>query len=147
MDGDKLNLYRYLTLDGGEHLRWKVVLKDGSLTGSLLEQQAHAHLHGSPAAELGALGAGDAAERCGVDGLRRNAEVGVVEQIGERAFGLQGEALGDAEPLLQLGGNGLSAGADQLARARVAEAATGDFWESDPGCYLLDSEIKGEVAV
>ena len=31
-------------------------------------------------------------------------------------------------------------------RAR-AEAATGDFWESDPGCYLLDSEIKGEVAV
>jgi radical SAM protein with 4Fe4S-binding SPASM domain len=31
-------------------------------------------------------------------------------------------------------------------RAR-AEAATGDYWESDPGCYLLDSEIKGEVAV
>jgi radical SAM protein with 4Fe4S-binding SPASM domain len=25
-------------------------------------------------------------------------------------------------------------------RAR-AEAATGDYWESDPGCYLLDSEI------
>ncbi len=31
-------------------------------------------------------------------------------------------------------------------RAR-AEAATGDYWGSDPGCYLLDSEIKGEVAV
>jgi len=35
-------------------------------------------------------------------------------------------------------------------RAR-AEAATGDYWESDPGCYLLDSEIDaemtGEVAV
>ena len=31
-------------------------------------------------------------------------------------------------------------------RAR-AEAATGDYWESDPGCYLLDSEIEGEVAV
>jgi radical SAM protein with 4Fe4S-binding SPASM domain len=31
-------------------------------------------------------------------------------------------------------------------RAR-AEAATGDYWQSDPGCYLLDSEIKGEVAV
>ncbi len=29
-------------------------------------------------------------------------------------------------------------------RAR-AEAATGDYWESDPGCYLLDSEIAGEV--
>jgi len=31
-------------------------------------------------------------------------------------------------------------------RAR-AEAATGDYWQSDPGCYLLDSEITGEVAV
>jgi radical SAM protein with 4Fe4S-binding SPASM domain len=29
-------------------------------------------------------------------------------------------------------------------RAR-AEAATGDYFESDPGCYLLDSEIAGEV--
>jgi radical SAM protein with 4Fe4S-binding SPASM domain len=29
-------------------------------------------------------------------------------------------------------------------RAR-AEAATGDYFESDPGCYLLDSEITGEV--
>jgi radical SAM protein with 4Fe4S-binding SPASM domain len=31
-------------------------------------------------------------------------------------------------------------------RAR-AEAATGDYWQSDPGCYLLDSEITGEVAM
>src|SRR5262245_17481843 len=31
-------------------------------------------------------------------------------------------------------------------RAR-AEAATGDYWGSDPGCYLLDSEIAGEVAI
>lgn len=31
-------------------------------------------------------------------------------------------------------------------RAR-AEAATGHYWESDPGCYLLDSEIAPEVAV
>jgi len=31
-------------------------------------------------------------------------------------------------------------------RAR-AEAATGDYWKSDPGCYLLDSEIAAEVAV
>jgi radical SAM protein with 4Fe4S-binding SPASM domain len=29
-------------------------------------------------------------------------------------------------------------------RAR-AEAATGDYWESDPGCYLLDSEIAMQV--
>ena len=29
-------------------------------------------------------------------------------------------------------------------RAR-AEAATGDYFDSDPGCYLLDSEIVGEV--
>lgn len=29
-------------------------------------------------------------------------------------------------------------------RAR-AEAATGDYWGSDPGCYLLDSEIAAEV--
>jgi radical SAM protein with 4Fe4S-binding SPASM domain len=29
-------------------------------------------------------------------------------------------------------------------RAR-AEAATGDYFDSDPGCYLLDSEIAGEV--
>jgi len=26
-------------------------------------------------------------------------------------------------------------------RAR-AEAATGDYWQSDPGCYLLDSEVS-----
>ena len=31
-------------------------------------------------------------------------------------------------------------------RAR-AEAATGDYWQSDPGCYLLDTEIAAEVAV
>jgi radical SAM protein with 4Fe4S-binding SPASM domain len=30
-------------------------------------------------------------------------------------------------------------------RAR-AEAATGDYWESDPGCYLLDSEIAAVSA-
>jgi radical SAM protein with 4Fe4S-binding SPASM domain len=30
-------------------------------------------------------------------------------------------------------------------RAR-AEAATGNYWESDPGCYLLDSEIAAGVA-
>jgi radical SAM protein with 4Fe4S-binding SPASM domain len=30
-------------------------------------------------------------------------------------------------------------------RAR-AEAATGDYWQSDPGCYLLDHEIAAEVA-
>jgi radical SAM protein with 4Fe4S-binding SPASM domain len=29
-------------------------------------------------------------------------------------------------------------------RAR-AEAASGNYWDSDPGCYLLDSEITGEV--
>lgn len=31
-------------------------------------------------------------------------------------------------------------------RAR-AEAATGNYWESDPGCYLHDNEIAGEAAV
>jgi len=31
-------------------------------------------------------------------------------------------------------------------RAR-AEAATGNYLESDPGVYLYDSEITGEVAV
>jgi len=31
-------------------------------------------------------------------------------------------------------------------RAR-AEAATGNYWESDPGCYLLDHEIAAEVAL
>jgi len=31
-------------------------------------------------------------------------------------------------------------------RAR-AEAATGNYWESDPGCYLLDREIFSEVAL
>src|SRR4051812_43513986 len=33
-DGGKLNLYAYLTLDGGEHLRWKLELKDGKLVGT-----------------------------------------------------------------------------------------------------------------
>lgn len=37
-DGGKLNLYRYLTLDGGEHLRWKIELRDGSLVGKFSAQ-------------------------------------------------------------------------------------------------------------
>src|SRR5881397_213347 len=28
-DGAKINLYRFLDFEGGEHLRWKVELKDG----------------------------------------------------------------------------------------------------------------------
>ena len=32
-DGSKFNLYRFITFEGGEHLRWKVELKDGKLTG------------------------------------------------------------------------------------------------------------------
>jgi hypothetical protein len=33
-DGAKVNLYGYLTLDGGEHLRWKFELKNGNLVGT-----------------------------------------------------------------------------------------------------------------
>jgi len=40
--GSKINLYGYLTLDGGEHLRWKLELKDGKLVGSFSAQ------HNSP---------------------------------------------------------------------------------------------------
>ena len=32
-DGAKFNLYRFITFEGGEHLRWKVELKDGKLVG------------------------------------------------------------------------------------------------------------------
>jgi hypothetical protein len=32
--GTKVNLYGFLTPDGGEHLRWKFELKDGSLVGT-----------------------------------------------------------------------------------------------------------------
>src|SRR5690242_14827136 len=28
-DGSKINLYRFLDFEGGEHLRWKIELKDG----------------------------------------------------------------------------------------------------------------------
>ena len=38
IDGTKVNLYRFLELDGGEHLRWKLELKDGKLTGSFSAQ-------------------------------------------------------------------------------------------------------------
>lgn len=41
-DGNKVNLYRYLTLDGGEHLRWKFEMKDGVLVGTFSAQ------HNSP---------------------------------------------------------------------------------------------------
>ena len=37
-DGGKVNLYAYLTLDGGEHLRWKFELKDGNLVGTFSAQ-------------------------------------------------------------------------------------------------------------
>ncbi len=33
VDGNKINLYRFLPLDGGEPLRWKLELKDGKLVG------------------------------------------------------------------------------------------------------------------
>ncbi len=33
-DGGKFNFYRYLDFEGGEHLRWKVELKDGKLVGT-----------------------------------------------------------------------------------------------------------------
>jgi hypothetical protein len=32
--GAKVNLYGFLSLDGGEHLHWKVELKDGALVGT-----------------------------------------------------------------------------------------------------------------
>jgi len=32
--GTKVNLYELLPLDGGEHLRWKLELKDGKLVGT-----------------------------------------------------------------------------------------------------------------
>jgi len=35
-DGDKFNLYRFLAFEGGEHLRWKVELKDGKLVGKFI---------------------------------------------------------------------------------------------------------------
>jgi hypothetical protein len=41
-DGGKVNLYAYLPLDGGEHLRWKLELKDGNLVGTFSAQ------HNSP---------------------------------------------------------------------------------------------------
>jgi hypothetical protein len=37
-DGSKINLYSFLPLDGGEHLRWKLELKDGSLVGTFSAQ-------------------------------------------------------------------------------------------------------------
>jgi hypothetical protein len=33
VDGNKVNLYRFLPADGGEPLRWKLELKDGKLVG------------------------------------------------------------------------------------------------------------------
>ena len=33
VDGNKINLYRFLPTDGGEPLRWKLELKDGKLVG------------------------------------------------------------------------------------------------------------------
>ena len=37
-DGDKYNLYAFLTFEGGEHLRWKLVMKDGKLVGTFSAQ-------------------------------------------------------------------------------------------------------------
>jgi hypothetical protein len=37
-DGAKFNLYRFLDFEGGEHLRWKVELKDGKLVGTFSAQ-------------------------------------------------------------------------------------------------------------
>jgi hypothetical protein len=37
-DGAKVNLYGFLTFEGGEHLRWKLEWKDGSLVGTFSAQ-------------------------------------------------------------------------------------------------------------
>ncbi|MBM3764243.1 MAG: hypothetical protein FJW32_02535 [Acidobacteria bacterium] len=37
-DGGNVNIYRYLTLDDGEHLRWKLELKGDKLVGSFSAQ-------------------------------------------------------------------------------------------------------------
>jgi len=37
-DGAKVNFYSFLPLDGGEHLRWKFELKDGTLVGTYSAQ-------------------------------------------------------------------------------------------------------------
>ncbi len=37
-EGGNVNIYRYLTLDDGEHLRWKLVLKEGKLVSSFSAQ-------------------------------------------------------------------------------------------------------------
>ena len=41
-DGTKINLYRFLDFEGGEHLRWKVELRNGKLVGTF------AALHDDP---------------------------------------------------------------------------------------------------
>ena len=41
-DGAKFNLYRFLDFEGGEHLRWKLELRDGKLAGTI------SALHDSP---------------------------------------------------------------------------------------------------
>ena len=38
VDGGNVNIYRYLTLDDGEHLRWKLEYKGGKLVGSFSAQ-------------------------------------------------------------------------------------------------------------
>ncbi len=38
VDGGNVNIYRYLTLDDGEHLRWKLEWKGGKLVGSFSAQ-------------------------------------------------------------------------------------------------------------
>jgi len=41
-EGAKVNLYGFITFEGGEHLRWKLELKDGKLVGTF------SALHDSP---------------------------------------------------------------------------------------------------
>lgn len=41
-DGGKINLYGFITLDGGEHFRWKLELTNGNLVGTFSAQ------HNSP---------------------------------------------------------------------------------------------------
>ena len=41
-DGGKVNLYGFITLDGGEHFRWKLELTNGNLVGTFSAQ------HNSP---------------------------------------------------------------------------------------------------
>src|ERR1700675_124773 len=88
-----------------------------------LELDAGRNLPRAIAAEVGASGAGDLAEAVVIDGGYRIRQINMIQEIGERAFHLYLQPLGERERFAQSGREANGSGASYHAYPAVSKPA------------------------